>query len=126
MFSAIVGKTIAIHIRDRRLLSACNSLAAKNRSVLDIALENGYNSAQTFTRAFKGLYGISPKEYRKQGLQPVFVSVDELIMKFTNRLKGGIFVNPNLIKRDELWIAGIFGNGKETAAVWKTFSKLEK
>ena len=124
MFSVIVGKTIAVHIRDRRLLSACALLFSTNQSVLDIALDSGYSSAQSFTRAFKDMYGLSPTEYRKQGFQPIVVSVEEMIMRFTNRLKGGVFLNPNIIKRDKIIIAGTSGDGDNTGEVWRAFEKL--
>ena len=110
IFSLIVGKTIAVHVRDRRLLFACVQLASTNKSVINVALDSGYNSAQSFTRAFKNVYGFSPAEYRKRGLQPIVLSVDEMIMKFTNRLKGGIILNPKIIKKDKLIIAGTSGD----------------
>jgi predicted transcriptional regulator YdeE len=72
------------------------------------------------------MYGLSPGEYRKQGLTPYVVSVDEMIMKFTNRLEGGIYMNPKIIKRDEIIIACTFGDGNETAAVWDAFMKLSQ
>ena len=126
MFSVIVGKTIAAHVRDRRLARACERLAGTRASALDIALDCGFNSAQAFSRAFQEAYGLSPSEYRRQGLAPVVVTVDEMIMKFTNRLKGGIYVNPKMIKRGALAVAGISGDGNKTGEVWQAFSKLHE
>ena len=114
------------HIRDRRLTRACIRLANTKDSVINIGLDCGYNSAQSFSRTFKGTYGLSPSEYRKQGLVPVIVTVDELIMKFTNRLRGGIYLNPQIIKRDSLTIAGVSGDGDKTGEVWESFMKLSK
>lgn len=124
MFSVIVGKTIAAHIRDRRLAHACLKLADTNDSIIRIGLDCGYNSAQSFSRAFRDTYGLSPSDYRKQGYIPVFVTVDEMIMKFTNRLKGGIYVNPKIISREEIIIACTNGDGNETLKVWQAFEKL--
>jgi predicted transcriptional regulator YdeE len=87
-------------------------------------MECGYRSAQSFSRSFKASFGISPKEYRNQCLRPGGESVDSLIMKFTNRLKGGVLLNPKLIKRQALLIAGISGDGDETAEVWASFERL--
>ncbi|MDD4474272.1 MAG: helix-turn-helix domain-containing protein [Eubacteriales bacterium] len=124
MFSIIVGKTMAVHIRDRRLMFACIQLSATENSVLNIALDSGYNSAQSFSRAFKDIYGVSPREYRKQELQPVFISIDEMIMRFTNRLKGGVFLNPNIVKKEQIILAGTSGDGNDTMGVWQAFEKL--
>lgn len=91
LFSLIVGKPLAAYVRDRRVLYACKLLCDTDKSILDIALDCGFNSPQAFSRTFKAMQGISPREYRIQGYQPVILSAEELVMKFTNRLKGGIF-----------------------------------
>ena len=124
MFSIIVGKPMAAHMRDRRLLYAARLLKETDKSILDIGLDCGYHSAQAFSRAFKTIYGLSPKEYRKQGYIPGAVTVEEMIMKFTNRLRGGVFLNPQIIKRDALIIAGVSGDGDKTWEVWQAFEKL--
>ena len=124
MFSIVVGKGITAYIRDRRLLGACIQLANSDKAVLDVCLDCGFNSAQSFSRAFRAAYGVSPSEYRKQGYAPVAVTAEEMIMKFTNRLKGGVYVNPKIIKRDRLVIAGVSGDGDKTAEVWQEFMKL--
>lgn len=124
MFSVIVGKTIALHIRDRRLMHACIQLVSTDAPILHIGMESGYESAQSFSRAFKSQYGISPSEYRRQRFEPVVITVDDLIMKFTNRLKGGIYLNPNIIQRKEMLIAGVSGDGFQTGEVWDRFEKM--
>ncbi len=126
MFSAVAGKTIAAYIRDRRLLKAGVHLSSDDRSILEIGLECGFNSAQSFSRSFKEVYGISPSDYRKYGYKPVAVTAEEMIMKFTNRLKGGIYVNPNIIKRGAMVIAGVSGDGNKTWEVWNRFESLIK
>jgi AraC-like DNA-binding protein/predicted transcriptional regulator YdeE len=128
LFSAIVGKTLAAYIRDRRLQSACVLLAAGNKSMLEIGLDCGFDSAQSFARTFKQAHGLTPSEYRKTGLQPVIVSVDELIIKFTNRIKGGIILNPKIIKKEALIIAGTKGDVRyiKTPEIWQNFEQLSK
>jgi len=124
MFTIIVGKTIAAHVRDRRLLRACKQLAGTEESILGIALDCGFNSAQAFSRAFREAYGLPPSEYRRQGYAPAMVTVDEMIMNFTNRLRGGVYLNPKIIKRGALTIAGLSGDGNKTGEVWQAFSRL--
>ena len=124
MFSIIAGKAITAHIRDRRFTRACAQLADTNKTIVEIGLDCGYGSAQSFSRSFRKTYGLSPSEYRRQGFIPVVVTVDEMIMKFTNRLKGGVYLNPKIIKRDAMIIAGVSGDGNETGAVWESFMRI--
>ena len=46
IFSAIVGKTITAHIRDRRLLKACQLLAFTDKSITLICDDCGFDSSQ--------------------------------------------------------------------------------
>jgi len=126
IFSAIVGKTITAHIRDRRLLKACQLLAFTDKSITSICDDCGFDSSQSFSRTFKNSFGVSPKSYRNFGYVPIVISVEEMITKFTNRLKGGVLVHPNIIKKESLIIAGVTGDGNKTGELWKCFEETRK
>ncbi len=123
LFTTIVGKTITEYIRDRRLEKACKLLAYTNHSIISICFDCGFNSSQSFSRIFRKSFGIPPSVYRKKGIVPESTSVESLIFKFTNRIKGGIYLNPRIIKKGELLIAGITGDGSKTAEIWQQFEK---
>lgn len=126
LFSSIVGKSMIAYVRDRRIIYACKMLNETDRKVLDIAIDFGFDSAQSFSRTFKSITGISPTEYRNRKITPCIVPADELVKRFTNRLKGGILMNPNMIKKEKIILAGVSGLGNETAEIWKRFMKLYK
>lgn len=65
LFSRLVKKPVREYIKLRRLSRALESLADKQRRILDVALDYGFGSHETFTRAFKEAYKITPEEYRK-------------------------------------------------------------
>lgn len=88
MFSLITGKTITAHIRERRLAKSCEMLSSTQKGTLTICLECGFDAYSTFSRVFKNKYGLSPKEYRKQGYAPVFVSIEEIITILKEKLEG--------------------------------------
>jgi len=89
MFSIVVGKTITAYIRDRRIEQACIMLAGTKKATLEICLECGFDAYSSFSRIFKNKYGLSPKDYRKQGHTPAVISVDEIITTFKENLEGG-------------------------------------
>lgn len=124
LFSAIVGKSLAAYIRNRRILFACKYLCETDKPVSQIASFCGFKSPQSFSRTFKKEIGVSPNEYRIGGYQPIIESADDLIMKFTNRLQGGVFMNPNIIQRKKWMIAGTYGDGRHTEEVWQKFMQL--
>ncbi|WDD97471.1 AraC family transcriptional regulator [Thalassomonas actiniarum] len=66
LFSLTFGITPADYIRLQRLKRASYQLAYRSEiRILDIALENGYQSAEAFSRAFKTSFGQSPSSFRK-------------------------------------------------------------
>lgn len=124
LFTAVVGKPLAAYVRERRLLHACGQLVGTEKSILNIALDSGFQSAQAFSRAFRERQGMSPSAYRSAGQWPEIPSAEELIVRFTNRLKGGVLVNPAIIRRGPLRIAGAQGDGNQTGEVWQRFMRL--
>lgn len=126
LFTAVVGKSMIAYVRDRRVAYACKMLNETDRKVLDIAFDCGFDSAQSFSRSFKSITGMSPTEYRNRNIVPNIIPATELVRRFTNRLLGGILMNPNMIKKNKIILAGVSGSGNETAEIWKRFMKLDK
>ena len=54
------------YITRKRINLAIELLKNGERSVLEVALQSGFNNAANFNRAFKQLTGYSPSEYRKK------------------------------------------------------------
>ena len=66
-FRAAVGETIRSYAHRLRLERAAYRLLVHRDSVLDIALDCGFTSHETFTRAFRRRFGTSPSRYRNEG-----------------------------------------------------------
>lgn len=67
MFGMLCGCTLGEYIRARRLTLAGLELAEFECKVIDAALKYGYDSPESFTRAFTKFHGISPSQARKPG-----------------------------------------------------------
>ncbi len=65
IFKTTIGKTLMEYIRDRRLIRAAYELIGSSKTIGKIAIDLGFNSQDTFDKAFKRMYGITPKEYRR-------------------------------------------------------------
>ncbi len=66
LFTRLVKKPVREYIKLRRLARSCGVLRNKQNRILDVALDYGFGSHETFTRAFKDTYGITPAQYRSK------------------------------------------------------------
>lgn len=72
IFRQHTGYSPVEYSRIYKLTRSALELRKTQKTVLDIALDFGYSSPESFTRAFKGFYGITPSEYRdKYSGEPV-------------------------------------------------------
>ena len=68
VFHIICGYSIGEYIRNRRLSLAGTDLSSGNEKVIDIALKYGYNSPESFSRAFTKFHGITPVQAKSEKL----------------------------------------------------------
>ena len=66
-FSMLCGMTVGDYIRQRRLAAAGLEVLTTNRKIIDIALDFGYDSPDSFTKAFARFHGLTPAALRKSG-----------------------------------------------------------
>lgn len=66
VFFYLTGYTLKEYIRRRRLAKAAFELINTNKQVIDIALDCFYESPESFARAFKKQYYLSPRQFRKE------------------------------------------------------------
>lgn len=99
LFSILCGFTLGDYIRCRRLSSAGEELIKNHSKVIDIALKYGYETPESFTRAFTRFHGVTPKE-AKNGAK--IKSYSKLSVKLI--LSGGNTMDYRIEKLDALKI----------------------
>lgn len=72
VYQALYGESIATTVRRLRLSRGSGYLANTHLSVAQVARKCGYPNAQSFTRAFTAVYGLSPTRYRAEGAHVAF------------------------------------------------------
>src|SRR5437868_11177361 len=65
MFTAVSGETLKNFTNRLRLKKAARLLRYSEQSLTDIALDCGFSSSATFSRAFRAGYDTSPSQFRK-------------------------------------------------------------
>ena len=67
MFGMLCGISLGDYIRMRRLTLAAEQLIRTSDKVIDIALQYGYDSPESFSRAFMRFHGVTPTDARRGG-----------------------------------------------------------
>lgn len=67
MFSFVTGMTATEYIRRRRLTLAALDLQSSGISVIDAAFKYGYESPESFSKAFSRFHGSTPRQAKRKG-----------------------------------------------------------
>ena len=102
VFSILCGYTLGEYIRLRRLSLAGVELAGGKDKVIDIALKYGYDSPDSFAKAFQKFHGITPSQARADG--SMLKSFSRLSIKIS--LEGGKTMNYRIEEKPRIILAG--------------------
>ncbi len=101
-FSMLCGFTVSDYIRQRRLALAGGELVSTDEKIIDIALKYGYDSPDSFTKAFTRFHGVTPTAVRKDGA--MIKAFAPLKISFT--LKGGFTMDYKIVEKDSFAVRG--------------------
>lgn len=102
VFSILCGFTVGEYIRNRRLSLAGAELAAGDIKVIDAALKYGYESPDSFAKAFRTFHGILPSQARSSG--SLLKSYSRLVLKFS--LEGGSIMQYRMETKPKMTLLG--------------------
>ncbi|WP_282935541.1 AraC family transcriptional regulator [Paenibacillus sp. RC67] len=127
MFSFLAGVSLSEYIRYRRLTLAAFELANSQLRIIDVAMKYGYESPDSFAKAFQGLHGITPSEARNQGR--TLKAFPQMTFQLT--IKGGNAMNYRIEEKEAFHIIGIkkrvpiifHGVNPEIASMWQSLNE---
>ena len=102
VFSILCGYTLGEYIRNRRLSLAGTELARGKEKVIDVAFKYGYDTPESFSKAFQKFHGITPSQARGNGAS--LKSFSRLSIKVT--LEGGNTMHYKIEKKPALTLTG--------------------
>lgn len=122
-FSIICGYGIGEYIKNRRLSMAGKDVLNTDEKIIDIAIKYGYDSQDSFTKAFKRFHGFTPSEVRNNG-----ATIKEFApLKINLILKGGYTMEYKIEEKDSFKVIGLKDKFRYESAlqdvpkIWKKF-----
>ncbi|MCR0201231.1 AraC family transcriptional regulator [[Clostridium] innocuum] len=114
LFYRLTGYTVSEYLRSVRLKMAAGLLKADNGKIMDIAMQCGFSSHSTLTRAFRQCYGMSCADYRASSdIHLDHVIKPELRMQYTLVDEGVPLICDDMVleiqrrvQKEPLWFSG--------------------
>lgn len=103
IFGVLCGMTVGEYIRRRRLTLAAQELSCSDIRVIDAAVKYGYDSPDSFARAFAKFHGITPSAAREKGA--VLKSAAPIRIKLT--LEGGNMMEYSISEKEQFTLMGV-------------------
>ena len=103
IFGALCGMTVGEYIRARRMTLAAQELNRKDIKVIDVAMKYGYDSPDSFAKAFQKFHGITPSQAREPGA--LLRSFAPMHIKIT--MEGGSMMDYRIVEKAQFTIVGV-------------------
>ena len=115
------------YIRKRRLNNASQALIYSDKQISDIAYDSQFESPEAFTRSFKSIFKVTPKEYREQRIERVVFEKEEANTAELGHIIYGINKKPILTSIEEKKLVGysiktsIANNKIQMPLIWQNY-----
>ena len=107
LFKSVVGSSLGQYTRGRRLSIAANMLLETDLSILDIAVNVGFSTHESFTRSFKDYFNYTPKDFRLHKPKVIINKKPILNEDLLEHITTGISLEPKIIELPEQFVVGM-------------------
>lgn len=101
IFPVMTGCTVGQYVRKRRLSRSTEDLINTRKRIIDIAFDFQFESQESYIRAFKSMFGMTPGEYRKS---PGIIAIYQKLLLNQLQGKGELLMQPEILKKKFLLV----------------------
>ena len=107
IFKALTSETLKTYIRSRRLANSLEKLLSTDTRIIEIALAAGFESQESFSRAFKKAFNITPNRYRKLGERSLFLRKVRFDSEYLEHINSNISLEPEIRAQGPMRVVGL-------------------
>ena len=107
IFKALTTETLKTYIRSRRLSNAFEKLFRSNKRIIEIAVTAGFESQESFSRAFKKAFDMTPNQARKLGNKNLFLKKVEFNEDYLKHIHQNISLQPEIFTQEKMILVGM-------------------
>lgn len=120
LFRVLVGQSLKQYVLGRKLTLALARLKDSDDSIIDIAMDFGYEYPEVFSRAFKKQFGVSPKTFRTEKPKVAVVEKASVVPRDMVNYQGGLTLKAVYIQLEPLVLEGVAVDVDISAAGFET------
>jgi AraC family transcriptional regulator len=106
MFNQVTHHPPYDYLMRRRLSESASALLRGDRKIIDIALEYQFKNPETFSRAFKRMFGTQPSRLRKRGYIDRRRLMPRLTLAHLRHIESGMRLPPSLVEHEASRVTG--------------------
>lgn len=107
IFKALTNETLKTYIRSRRLANALEKLLYQDDRIIDVAIAAGFESQESFTRAFKQAFQMTPNEARKIGDKNRFLKKIVFDSQYLTHINQNLSLEPEIVTKQQRHFIGM-------------------
>ena len=122
VFNGLVHHTPYDYLMRRRLSQSAQSLLETDWNIVDVAFEYQFNSHETYSRAFKRMFGVPPSRYRALYREQITalarrIWMPRLTIEYLRHINEDDYLKPVLMEREALQLTGLMSLVKDAAMI---------
>lgn len=114
LFKEAVGQSVGSFVRKMRMEYAFSELVRQKSTIIEVALNSGFEDHSAFSRSFKQMFGYSPLEGKKK-------------LHLVRELEAAVLEEPEIIELDEMIVQGVTKKGlyfECAPRAWTAFKEI--
>lgn len=106
-FDRIVQHTPYDYLMRRRLSEAARALSSSDRRIIDIAQDFCFKNHETFSRAFKRMFGVQPNQWRDKAREYIGLLMPDLTYDDLRFINQNSFKSPIIAEYEDTTLCGL-------------------
>ncbi|CAH0121431.1 HTH-type transcriptional activator RhaR [Paenibacillus sp. CECT 9249] len=126
LFHQVTNHTVGQYVAARKLTEAAKTLRRTNYRIIDVSYMYGFESHETFTRAFKARFGVLPNEWRGSGRIPPNLMMDVLKAEYLDHIQQLEAEAAGQVVLDEKIVRGYSARSGSVEHIYDCWNRLWK
>ena len=124
-FNSVIGHSPYDYIIRRRLSESARELLSSERKIVDIALDYQFNNPETYSRAFRRMFGLPPNQARKNQTLTRLMFKSRVTLAYIEHINRGNIRQPHLEEGQAIHLAGLVTVIRDEADLTELWGQLK-